>query len=435
MAERTTTRKNHDRRQIFELSQGICYLCGDDIDFLSNWVREHVLPYVGDPGTRDVITNMLAAHALCNAKKSDKSITRLARDGWPLCTEVIEHVCEVLERDGGGGGGGARQPTAAKLREALRIKHTPPGADRLRDEQVRARVPRVPLRVAIRGTHEVELARGGQAVVLAAAGERVVKRPLRTAPSDCVLREAAALELLGAHAGIVRMFGLHFCGPEDWSVPMLVLERLDCSLAQEAGRAAARGRSHTTALSSAAQVADALAYVHAHELLHRDLRPANVMVVSRRAPQPELRLVDFAAAADARAPQRDYVRTPGYRAPELSAQPVRAHTYASDVYALVATLREALHLPDLGGGDALADDPALRPDARTLARTLQTGHTSVFYKKRGGSSSSSRHLKLHTNRNCSSLGRDYDEVNAASDAFAAKDLCKRCTKKSSARRS
>ncbi len=95
----------------------------------------------------------------------------------------------------------------------------------------------------------------------------------------------------------------------------------------------------TAAIAMAAQVADALRDAHAHGLVHRDVKPDNVILTDGGA-----KLVDFGICAMIGAPDADadgrLLGTPAYLAPEriadAPAQP------ASDVYGLGVLLYRAL---------------------------------------------------------------------------------------------
>jgi eukaryotic-like serine/threonine-protein kinase len=84
------------------------------------------------------------------------------------------------------------------------------------------------------------------------------------------------------------------------------------------------------AVAICAQVATALAAVHARGLVHRDIKPANVMLTPGGA-----KVVDFgisAIAGDYTDSQEEFLGTPAYLAPErVDGGPAEP---ASDVYAL-----------------------------------------------------------------------------------------------------
>jgi hypothetical protein len=83
------------------------------------------------------------------------------------------------------------------------------------------------------------------------------------------------------------------------------------------------------------RIADALAAAHARQVLHRDVKPANILIDSDGNP----RLADFglAALADFKATMADPLHlTPAYAPPE--ALELRPATEAGDVFSLAATL-------------------------------------------------------------------------------------------------
>jgi hypothetical protein len=158
------------------------------------------------------------------------------------------------------------------------------------------------------------------------------------------------------------------------------------------------------AVEACAQVADALAHAHSRRILHRDVKPANVLLVD--GPSVSVRLLDFGLAAfdDATTltAQGDVPGTLAYISPErLAGGP---SSPAADVWAVGVMLWEALagrhpfmrpslrqtgdaieagavplaHVrPDLPRAvtdavdDALALDPRRRPSAAQLADALR----------------------------------------------------------------
>jgi len=128
------------------------------------------------------------------------------------------------------------------------------------------------------------------------------------------------------------------------------------------------------------RVAEAVAFAHAHGVVHRDLSPANIMVGTFG----EVLVVDWGlalvdAVGGARPADAVVAGTPGFMAPE---QAVGQATAASDVYALGALVRWWL-ASDRGGpprlpraldaivSKATAADPAARyRSAATLADDL-----------------------------------------------------------------
>jgi serine/threonine-protein kinase len=143
------------------------------------------------------------------------------------------------------------------------------------------------------------------------------------------------------------------------------------------------------ALQVAARMAAALAHAHAQGVVHRDVKPANVLV---HWPSGTCKLGDFGLArgADSEATRTGLVMgSPAYMAPELLAG--AAPSASSDLYALGVTLFELLtarlpfdstNLGELLRQVALAPAPALhqlrpelplvwaRPAGRLLARLL-----------------------------------------------------------------
>jgi hypothetical protein len=144
------------------------------------------------------------------------------------------------------------------------------------------------------------------------------------------------------------------------------------------------------AIEYARQACEALAYIHAQHIVHRDVKPANLILADEG-----IVLVDFGIARDARAVDRPTgaLGTPRFAAPEVLAG--AAASPRSDVYGLAATLWAmitgeppsflargslAARLPDVSRkldgalAAALEPDPHLRlASAEEFARALGEG--------------------------------------------------------------
>jgi serine/threonine protein kinase len=191
------------------------------------------------------------------------------------------------------------------------------------------------------GRYEVQrlLGRGGMADVYAARdtvlGRAVAVKVLRdTANRSRFESEAQTLARL-AHPGLVTVLDAGVTDDQPWLVMELIegATLADCcsGVALEPQRVAALG----------AQLADALGYVHACGLIHRDVKPGNVLLTG----DGRVLLADFGIArlVDGAPTVTDTgftVGTAAYLAPEqVRAEPV---TPAADVYSLGLVLLEAL---------------------------------------------------------------------------------------------
>ncbi len=183
---------------------------------------------------------------------------------------------------------------------------------------------------------ERELGRGGMGAVFQAVdpgGRRAaLKVALSVGGAVALAREARLLALAGSHPDLVATRGRVVASGRS----VLVLELLAGEPLDERVRRAGPLAPADVAVTLA-PVARALAHLHAQGIVHRDVKPSNVMV------RPDGRgvLIDLGLARgpDER-PGQDGVGTPAYMPCEqLRGGPVGP---AADLFGLGATLHEAL---------------------------------------------------------------------------------------------
>jgi serine/threonine protein kinase len=258
---------------------------------------------------------------------------------------------------------------------------------------------------------------GGMASVYRARDLRLerdvaVKVLLPNLAADPVLarrfdREARALAA-AAHPNVVSIFDVEPGDPKTGREPFYVMEL--CDGGSLAGRLATSGRLQPRELASTvAAIAGGLAELHRRGLVHRDVKPHNILYSGGRA-----KLADFGVATSGAATDMTALTAVGttmgtlaYLAPELLAG--APATPASDVYALgvvafqgltgrlpraAASIAEVAEsrttpapvvssvAPGLGGAfdrpiaSALAIDPAARPTPVGLADALRDAATA-----------------------------------------------------------
>jgi tRNA A-37 threonylcarbamoyl transferase component Bud32 len=160
------------------------------------------------------------------------------------------------------------------------------------------------------------------------------------------VREARATARL-AHPNVARVYDFG----RDGGAPFLVMELLEGETL--AGRLAAGPLPPAEAVRVAAAVADALDAAHQRGIVHRDVKPSNVMLT----PGGDVKVMDFGIAAAAGETHSTtgsgLYATIAYVSPErVAGEPA---TPASDVYSLGAVLYELLcgRPPFTGGSPAL----------------------------------------------------------------------------------
>jgi len=139
--------------------------------------------------------------------------------------------------------------------------------------------------------------------------------------------EATVLSQL-SHENVVKVFALHDAPP----LPYLVMEFLD---GVPLRRLMGRPMEPSLALALLIQVCRALEAVHRRGVLHRDLKPDNIFVLTRPGRPPLVKVIDFGLAtplAQAAKPADGAVGTARYMAPEQwQGRPLDART---DLYAV-----------------------------------------------------------------------------------------------------
>src|SRR3954447_7612678 len=247
------------------------------------------------------------------------------------------------------------------------------------------------------------MARGGYATVyratqISVGREVAVKVENRTLDSDRdqarFLREARAAGKMSSHPHVVDLFDVGVTVDQH---PYLIMELCDGSYAERM-RVSPLGPAEARDLG--VKIADALAHSHAAGVLHRDVKPANILYSTFN---PAV-LADFGLAVLGE--MRDSsvtleVLTPAYAPPEMFRHATPSP--AVDVYALCATLYAVMRgrpprwesdhspslitlmdlfnepIPDLPGIPTafvdvlrygMANDPRARPDAEQLRDLL-----------------------------------------------------------------
>ncbi len=214
-----------------------------------------------------------------------------------------------------------------------------------------------------------ELGRGGMATVFEASDERlprkVAVKVLHSATPTALerLRREAGLLASLKHPNLVEIHDFHEEGPKG---PFVVMELVEGRTL----RAFAAELAPLATLTSVAlcwELAGALAAAHERGIVHRDVKPENVMVSERG----QLKLTDFGIAA---AFDHERLTTTGavtgslaYMAPERLDGASSAA--AADVYSVGVVLFElcAGHTPFAGKGAAAMAAAAMTKDAPALA--------------------------------------------------------------------
>ena len=198
--------------------------------------------------------------------------------------------------------------------------------------------------IAGRYSLDSEIGRGGMGVVWRGEdrvlGRDVALKRIGMAPggaSPDLLRAEREARLAASlnHPNVVAVFDLLVENDEHWLVMEYVESRNLAELVRRHGPLSDDNAAHLLG-----QAADALAAAHTAGIVHRDVKPSNMLVTS----QGRVKLTDFGIARnsqDATLTQTGMVTgSPAYIAPEVASG--SAATTASDVWSLGATLFHAL---------------------------------------------------------------------------------------------
>ncbi len=235
--------------------------------------------------------------------------------------------------------------------------------------------------IAGRYTLDREIGRGGMGAVWLGRDEvlgrpvaikRIGMMPGGTSPDMERAEREARLAARLNHPHVVAVFDLVLEDDAQW----LVMEYVEgVTLSELVKRDGALTPDEASPLIG--QAADALAAAHAAGIVHRDVKPSNILVT----PQGQVKLSDFGIAraeADASLTQTGLVTgSPAYLAPEVASGQTATDT--SDVWSLGATLFHALagHPPYDVGDNLLGalyrivhEDPPRLANAGWLAPLL-----------------------------------------------------------------
>ncbi len=138
------------------------------------------------------------------------------------------------------------------------------------------------------------------------------------------------------------------------------------------------------ARSIACQLADALSYIHSKQILHRDLKPVNILITHQGS---TAKIIDFSLADSAtHVVLKKPAGSRSYMAPEMQRPDAAPATTAADIYSLGVIIRRMAAATSDAPLSALAgscthSDPASRPTATDLVKHLNALPASTSASK------------------------------------------------------
>jgi serine/threonine-protein kinase len=228
------------------------------------------------------------------------------------------------------------------------------------------------------------------------------QRGSRTVAAERLIREARAAASL-EHPHIASIYEMNHAG----GIHYIAMELVEGGSLRELIRAAGP-MEPVHACQLAAEAAEALACAHSQGVVHRDVKPANLML-NRNG---RCKVVDFGLArveerADVESAMADSVGTPQFVAPEIVVGSPASPR--SDVYSLAATLwylltgrppftgRNTEELLDRVIHDPLPDVRKLRPDVPPgLAQALRKALSRDPSKRYTSADQFAKVLRVHT---------------------------------------
>jgi serine/threonine-protein kinase len=242
----------------------------------------------------------------------------------------------------------------------------------------------------IGGRYEVicSIGRGGMSVVYKARNRAVGNIvAIKTLKQDLVsdeelfarfCQEAKAVQML-VHPNIITV---HEFGVTMGGQPFIVMDYLEgktlADVLEEEERISVKRM-----LKIFIQVCDALSHAHAHKIIHRDIKPGNIMLIDTANETDVVKVFDFGFAklipthsmqAQALTQAGDVLGTPLYMSPEQSRG--KALDTRSDIYSVGCVMYEALTGKAPIVGDTVLD--IMQRHVNEVPATLETARPDLY---------------------------------------------------------